>query len=364
MSTPHSMENRQVLVEASSWFAEFRLGQPGNARRVEFMRWLRRSPEHIRAYLEISDAYARLPTAATVHPAQIERLIERVRARSNVLPLDGAAETAWSIAQTNQEHSRAKRPWASRIAASLVVACVGAVIAAGIFVRRFPVYATQIAEHRSIALDDGSRMELNARTRVKIAFSATERRVDILEGQALFQVAKDAARPFIVHGAGARIRAIGTRFDVNLKKSGTIVTVLEGTVAVFDLATAARIGPIVDDLAAGAPLAGTVPVLLVAGEQARITDEVLAKSNSANIAAATAWTDGQLEFDEATLADVVEELNRYSRARLVIESKSLEQFLITGIYSSSDPRSLIRFLQNQPDLAVTETGGEIHIRKK
>src|SRR5205823_2531257 len=85
---------------------------------------------------------------------------------------------------------------------------------------------------RSIALPDGSLIELNARSSVRVRFTSNERAVELFEGQALFRVAKDPARPFIVSSDGKRVRAVGTQFDVYRKKASTTVTVLEGRVTV------------------------------------------------------------------------------------------------------------------------------------
>src|SRR5260221_5540279 len=97
----------------------------------------------------------------------------------------------------------------------------------------YPSYSTDVGERRSLTLDDGSTVDLNARSKVRIEFSKAERRVDLIEGQALFQVAKNMDRPFIVKSGEATVRAVGTQFDVDRKATGTTVTVLEGRVVVY-----------------------------------------------------------------------------------------------------------------------------------
>lgn len=377
MNAQHPNDNRQILEEASSWFVEFRLSNPDHAKRKDFMRWLKRSPEHIRAYMEISSAYAKLPNATTVEPAAVERLVERAKARSTVVPLDTLSELAGSSFRTDRTYQRPTIRHRVRLAASIAFLCISAAAATWLVLNRAPTYETQVAEHRSITLEDGSRIDLNARTKVRVAFGSSERRVDLLEGQALFQVAKDPARPFIVSGAGTQVQAVGTRFDVNLKKSGTIVTVLEGKVAVSPLphALAGEEQPSLPTTVGAPTSAATLEsgsrdqnaggeFLLIAGEQAVITTTSIAKPKLVNIAAATAWKQGQLEFDETPLVEVAEEFNRYNRVRLIVESQSLDDFRISGVYSSDDPRSLIRFMYNQPDLVVTETKSEIRIRRR
>ena len=108
----------------------------------------------------------------------------------------------------------------------------------------FPIYATEIGERRSITLADGSTVDLNARSRVRIEFSKKERRVDLLDGQALFQVTKDKNRPFIVSSGDATVRAVGTQFDVYRRTNSTTVTVLEGRVAVYSTAHVESTAPV------------------------------------------------------------------------------------------------------------------------
>jgi transmembrane sensor len=98
---------------------------------------------------------------------------------------------------------------------------------------RMPVYATTFGEQRSITLDDGSVVDINSHSKIRVRYSATERDVELLEGQALFRVAKNASRPFWVSSATTRVRAVGTEFDVYKRRSGTVVSVIEGRVAVL-----------------------------------------------------------------------------------------------------------------------------------
>ncbi len=80
-----------------------------------------------------------------------------------------------------------------------------------------------------------------------------------------------------------------------------------------------------------------------------------------DIAATTAWTERRLIFDGSKLSDVVQEFNRYSKRQLIIEDAQLEDFHVSGVYSSTDPTSLIRFLRQQPGMKVTEDDKEVRI---
>jgi transmembrane sensor len=198
-------------------------------------------------------------------------------------------------------------------------------------------------------LDDGSIVELNAHSKVRIDFSDRQRDVELLSGQALFRVAKDHARPFVVHAGTASVRAVGTQFDVNRKSRGTTVTVLEGRVAVASATMASGKG---------------ADALLVSGEQMTVTPTEVRKAQSPDVAAATAWTQHLLIFDGTALQDVLEEFSRHTARRIVIDSPELATLKISGQYTSTNPDSLLRFLSLQRGVIVSEVNGQTHIRKE
>lgn len=253
-----------------------------------------------------------------------------------------------------------------------------------------------------MTLADGSTVDLNARSKLRIEFSGAERRVELLGGQALFQVAKDQNRPFIVRSSHATVRAVGTQFDVYRKAGSTTVTVLEGRVAVYSTAHAepstsgsaeppsapsqtaglppalaqgqapgrSPATPLSSGHSASAPLkapgladpSGSTAIFLSAGEQVTVTPaQVLPAPAHADIAATTAWMQRRLIFDGSKLSDVVQEFNRYNRRQLVIEGAQLSDFHVSGVYSSTDPASLIRFLREQPGMKITEDENEVRI---
>ena len=251
---------------------------------------------------------------------------------------------------------------------------------------RSSTYTTQIGERRSITLVDGSTIDLNSRSEVRIRYSKAERDVELIDGQALFEVAKDKTRPFIVRSGDTVMRAVGTQFDVYRKKNGTIVTVVEGRVAVlqahsrggreFDNGGA----PFLNDGAAGIPKtagpgsvlpyssAGKVkqsaPVFVSAGEQVTVTDQAIAAPAPADVAVAIAWVQHRLVFDASRLSDVIDDFNRYNARQIHIEDKALEDFHVSGVYSSTDPASLLRFLRSQAHIDVVETDREVRIGRK
>jgi transmembrane sensor len=229
------------------------------------------------------------------------------------------------------------------------------------------VYSTTLGEQRSLALHDGSTVQLNSLSTVRVQYTEHERTIELLQGQALFHVAKDSTRPFIVYSGPTRVTAVGTQFDVYRKTADTIVTVVEGRVAILGSPISADptslATPRVEGNNVPGQHSGEGVLFLAAGEQATITPQVSRRTLHPDLAGATAWTQRQLVFDSASLADVASEFNRYNERKLVIDPSALGALHISGVFSSTDPASLIRFLRDRPGLRVTETPTQIRVEK-
>jgi transmembrane sensor len=359
MSPRQSKISAQILEEAAEWFVEFDQDDIDLASRRRFDEWLRRSPDHVRAFLELLPIWEQGRVGRReVAGEDPESIIARaLGSRGNVVELQAGPK---SPAPDRSSPSVKRRAWVA-IAASLLVS----VFAGWIYSERNS-YSTGTGEQRSFVLADGSVIELNARSRVRVRYSEHGRDVDLLEGQALFQVAHDQTRPFVVHGGDARVRAVGTQFDVYRKRTGTVVTVVEGrvTVASEGPATTPQPAALSEETRPSAPTtlrAHAGELLLAAGEQAIVTSHAVEPAATANVAAATAWTQRRLVFRKTTLAEVVEEFGRYNARSMRIADPQIQAFLISGTFSSTDPSSLIRFLREQPGMSVIETEKEIRI---
>jgi ferric-dicitrate binding protein FerR (iron transport regulator) len=360
--------NCQIIDEASAWFVDFRVGDIDNKAREEFDVWLRRSPEHIQAYLEIAGTYAELP-APPVGQFDLETLIAHARSSDNVVDFRSQQSGDRNRGNPSFKLITDHSSLITRLVASVLLMIVAATT--WLYMQR-GIYSTAIGEQRSIALADGSTIDLNARTKIRVTLDDTQRHIELIEGQALFQVAHDIDRPFTVQSDGTTVRAVGTQFDVYRKRSGTVVTVVEGTVAVTSPS------PVVGDGAGDGPavpqqkVSGTV---LTAGEQLTVTPTATSKPTHADLQVATAWTQRRLVFDNTSLTDVADEFNRYNTRRLILDddcqasSPSTQHSALTtackmhisGTYFSTNPESLLRFLRAQSGLKVTETDHEIRI---
>jgi transmembrane sensor len=205
------------------------------------------------------------------------------------------------------------------------------------------IYATGVGERRSIVLPDGSKVLLDSKSRLRVSYTAATRNVELVQGQALFAVVENPQRPFLVHAGNALVRDVGTVFDVNRIGGGTIVTVVEGRVAV---ATPSQ------------------PLYLSAGEQLDVhLGQFPLRPTHVDISSETAWTDGQVVLQSATLADVAQVFNRYSARRLVARDLGRKPLRLSGVFSTN-PNFLMRYLRSRPDIAVTGNGSEIDIVRK
>jgi transmembrane sensor len=351
-----SHRNDQIYREASEWLVEFRAGDADTPTRKSFHKWLTTSPEHIRAYLELAAIWNEGAALGGSTVFSEDALIQAVRAEANVVALGHDAKLSAPAQALQIRHGHLR--WA-------IAASVG-ILAAGIvsWYER-GIYATDLGEQRTITLEDGSHIELNAHSRVRVRFGSSERSVDLLEGEVFFKVAKDPRRPFIVRSETTAVRAVGTEFDVYQKSAQTTVTVIEGRVTVTPLRvadTSAR--PPVLPSAASEQDGTLAPFYLDAGEQAVVTQRVAKQNAAADVQAATAWTKGRLVFRGASLREVVEEFNRYNKRPIIIRDPELSEFKITGIFSSTDPTVLIRFLEARPDIAVAESSDAVIVSRK
>jgi len=382
----------QILEEATDWFVEFSEGTVDATARERFDAWLRRSPEHVQAYLKVTALWEDASLLAKGRTGGAHELIARVLAHDNVVPLvlpraapesplapvvqdnpnTRPAEDVLTTSSSMSASSLSRRRWpAIAVAASLLVA----VVTGGWLYSQRGTYSTGTGEQRSVRLEDGSLMELNSRSRVRVRYREHERTVQMLEGQAFFQVAKDAARPFIVRSDSTNVRAVGTQFDVYRRENGTTVTVVEGRVAVFSSAPGEDPGAA---QSAGTPIAtgGSAQIddvqratvgrqLLLAGDQITVAPEhAPSQPHRADPAAATAWTQHKIILQRTPLSEVAVEFNRYNTRQLVITDPSLANTQITGVFSSTDPDSLLRFLRSLPGVDVQEDPAEVRVARR
>jgi transmembrane sensor len=354
--------NRQINAEAARWFVEFRSGDMDASGRQAFDAWLRASPEHLRAFIEIAALWGYAPALDPQRRFSPEALVASARQDSNIIPLGAGSHSGESPQPPGRP---GKRISGMRLRAAAALLIVG-VLATWSMLHDRESYETQVLEQRSLRLSDGSTVTLNSKSRARIEFSDSRRAVDLVEGEALFRVAQDSSRPFVVHAGGTFVLAIGTEFDINQTRRGTMVTVLEGRVAVGP--GRGRTGSR-SVHAESMEASGTVEandgradgtVLLSAGEQVEVAAGTTDTRKRTNVSSTTAWVQRKVILQSATLEEVAEDFNRYSERPLIVEEHAAVPFRLSGVFST-DPRFLIRFLRERPDIQVRETASEIRI---
>jgi transmembrane sensor len=204
---------------------------------------------------------------------------------------------------------------------------------------RPPIRETLVGEQQVVMLDDGTRVSLNTNSKVAILYSEDERRVRLDRGEAMFEVTKDPTRPFVVTSGDEQVRALGTTFIVRRESGKTAVTLLEGKVEVRGDAQAIAV--------------------LAPGQRVTVTPTSGAALDRPSVEAVSAWRRGEVVFEDATLLEVAEELNRYSNGNLVVADPSLASLRISGVFSTSDLGEAARAIAELHNLRIRRDAGNL-----
>ena len=293
----HETDGLSVKDTATAWFVRLRDEAVSDSDRGAFEAWRAAAPAHAEAYREIERLWTGL-----------DRIDRRADGRNG-----GGSTWAAMTGPASPGRRRALR----RLAAAASVAVVAGVGAYGLTGPGLLAdHRTGPGEQREIVLADGSTAHLNTATALSVDVTADSRRVTLHAGEAYFQVARDAARPFIVDAAIGRVEALGTAFSVRHMADGIEVVVTERKVAVSDR--------------------GQGSAVVAAGQRVRVTDAGLGAITEADAAMALAWRRGRLVFDNRPLGDVLGELERYRRGRIVILDSAAEALHVTGSFAIAD----------------------------
>jgi transmembrane sensor len=324
----------RAAQEAARWLAVLSDERCSEAEREAFMQWLRSSTQHVDEFLRLSTIARRASKRSLWPDDSAEALVAAARASANVATLGNRAETTAATPRRTPLH------WA--IAASLALGVGGYVAKPQFDALRAPTYATAVGEQRSITLEDGSIIQLNSRSQVRAHYARSLRAVELVEGEAIFRVAKDATRPFRVRTGGADVVAIGTAFNVNASDARTIVTVLEGRVRVESRRE--RTTPAFE-LAIGEQLIWS-PTAPPQKLELRDTEKV------------TSWTERRLIFENTPIGAAALEFARYSPRAIRVEDPQLAARKINGVFAATDPASLVDFLAKTDAAIEVRAEGE------
>lgn len=316
-----------IREQAARWTARLNDNDLGEADREELQRWLLADARHAN---EFRAHNAILALARDLPPNLHSRLNAFAPANST------EPETSY----------KRRRLWHTAIAAALLLV----IVAGGWFMVRptslmSQSYATRTGETRTVIFKDGSVAYLNTRTQLKWLGSQRDRRVALLAGEALFEVVHDPAHPFTIVLDNSEIRVLGTRFNVYRKKNGeTVVTVLEGTVDVREHGQGNARPAWQRKLTANQQIAYRSLGLL---------DDV----HATRAEKVVKWREGVLEIQDQPIADVLDELTRYTDQRIVIRDPRIAEFRVGGALSVRDVRVALTRLEKLAPLDVDESGG-------
>lgn len=305
---------------ALNWFALLR-NEASPAQRAEFETWIAASPAHRAAYRRAESLWAATGDAS-------------LRAA------DRDAEALSRHLDAIKTHRRRK---SLRKGGTVVAGILGLALVTGIWFERPHLLqdlradiVTGRGERRTVALPDGSSLLVDADSALVTDLSPRGRRVTLLRGGAFFAVARTGA-PFVVEAGGGEITVVGTRFDVRTAEQGSIVTVSEGKVTV------------------AAP-GRNAAALLEKGQQIRFDAKGAEPPRSVDLDEAMSWHDGRFAFYQARLGDVIDEIRRYRKGRIVVLDPELANRRVTGSFSLDDPDQALESLRATVGFAVSRLG--------
>lgn len=327
---------------AAAWLAQGDDGLTAEEQ-ADFARWQQADPRHAAAVTRLEKTWTALQELrefrpeSRVHPNR--DLLAGARPPAKIISFPSAAALAGLAAAV----ALAAFTWWPRLALPPVESAPS-------------TYATTTDGYQRVTLEDGSVLELNANSLARVLYTPEQRRVELERGEAHFTVAKNPARPFIVHAGTVAVRAVGTAFNVRLADHAVEVLVTEGRVKVVNHA-AGSAAP--GDL----PELGASERLVVSMQPAAVTVSARAEFLPTEaVQTALAWQGPRLRFNETPLAEVVAQFNRHNRIQIELADASLAGLPVDGSFRSENVEAFIRLLESDPSGSIkAERVGEDRI---
>lgn len=328
MSSMAIAEERE-LAEASAWLARLQRDDVSEQDGLDFEAWLEASPGHRVAYKQALAVWHEFELAAPQVQDALAAAQEREARRLRI----GGTRRWWMGAG------------GAAIAAGLAVAVLPGIVAQQATAE---TYATGKGERRRVALADGSIVDLNAETKLVVSYERKARKVAMGEGEAIFDVAHDADRPFTVTAPSREIRVLGTQFEVRNRQGEFTVTVARGKVQVRPMSAAAH----------------GRSFLLTPGQRLEVASSGREQLVAVDPQEAFSWRSGRLIYRGEPLANVVADLNRQYVEQIEISDPALGRMPITGVIVLDDqPTVVARLSLMLPIRSVPSDRGLLLLRK-
>jgi transmembrane sensor len=347
-----------IAQQAADWFVANR-GQPSSRERAEFAAWLKASPVHVEEYLGLAALTRDLRQACAELADSVDSVVADAK-RAEV-------RTLWPrVLGTAPRMFGPLGPAAAVTVASIAVLCLG-FSAWWSFRLGSPMAATDTVatahfetrhgEQQTHRLSDGTVVHLNTDSAVTVRYDRSERVVMLTAGEADFEVTHQAKRPFRVFAASAEIADIGTQFDVRLEPGSTLVTVIDGKVAVAPSSIAHE--------SSGPSQAWFAEFVEVAADQQISVSQGAwpAAPISVDAHRSTSWLRRQISFDHEPLSRVATEFNRYSAKPIEIDTPALQDMEISGAFATDDAGAFIAFLRSLDGVRVEVTSTRIRVTR-
>lgn len=294
---------------AQDWFLLLSSGEPTEADRVRFRAWRDADPRHRAAYDELRELWADVD--------DLRDAFAQPGARSPTGRQRGDNGQVIAARRRRPALPRRQAVWAGLAAACIALLLIGLPDMA---TRIMADHWTGVGEQTRVDLPDGSIAWLNTDSAISVSYGEDHRRIALLRGEAQFEVARDAARPFAVMAHEGRSTALGTIFVVRDDGTGALVTVAEGTVEVASP---------VEEVSGSASMAGTA--LLNPGDQVRYAEGAPpGPVRRVEPSTVTAWRDGFIAIRDLPLADALSEIDRYRPGRIVLLANTASLETVTA----------------------------------
>jgi transmembrane sensor len=333
-----SLDHEDPIEEVASDWLTLRTEGFSSAQKREFERWCDADPRHAAAVARLEAACALLDKMPLVR-AELQPVVEFPVKPRAIVP-----ERTYPVLRVI---------FATAAAAALALASFGWWQWSHPHPSAPMIYATSTGGYERVVLAEGSVVELNADSEVRVALLPKERRVALSRGEAHFTVAHDTARPFIVSAQGVVVRAVGTAFNVRLASTSVEVLVTEGKVSVTDPVTPSAAAALTLLAANERTLIATAPALSAAAPTASLAPApIVEKITSEAIREALSWQERKLVFAETPLRDVVAQFNRRNRLQLVLGDATVAERPVGGTFAADNVEGFVRLLEGSGTIAV------------
>lgn len=328
MVSPETARRDQIDAEAAAWL--FRLQDDDRTAHTDaaFQVWLNADPAHATAFQQVTDVWEILPGA-----------------------------TAFQRQPANDDGRRRTQPQRRSLMTGMAAAVAAAAILFGggayyLWSVKTEVYETGVGQQHVATLDDGSQLALNTDSKVLVTYYADRRHLELLRGEAMFDVAHNPQRPFTVLAGQEQVKALGTSFVVRREPNHLWVTLVRGKVELSNRVASADGGT---DF--------RPQVILAPGERATVDGAGNLMVDRPSVSAMVAWRQGEVVFKDTTILEAANELNRYGPTKIVVTDPAVARTRVSGLFKINRPADFATAVAELNGVRVRRTTNAIELTR-